>query len=337
MMRDCRVLPKHAHAILFEEEINLDEDLTKMIKNSFLINSITNISINTQIIPKTTTLGMKIYARDREEEYFQNILFAINKLDEIHSTTPNNIKIGSYLEYAVEGIINARLNVLMRLQYVDNQKVEIFGRIRKLLLLDINNVKGISDKMEDTLNMKFLVPLGILDLKKIHLSNSYIKSRKHSFLRDANVTPGRIFDIMQIIPSPDECFDYGFMVYSAYDKKPFAVFINTKSGREINNEVDTANSIQSIDKIKFDYCDLLKGGEQAKHLLKKASSSSLGKRKVIEGSLLEALKNKNFLYIYVNTSKDSISFGVNDNVMQLGEIDSKHLLSFLLDAYRHID
>jgi hypothetical protein len=87
--------------------------------------------------------------------------------------------------------------------------------------------------------MQFLVPSGILDLAKINLSDSHSNNASQFFI-DANMPPGRnqIGDIMQIIPSPGECFDYGFMVYSALNNKPFAVFIDTKSGREHDNKVN---------------------------------------------------------------------------------------------------
>jgi len=55
---------------------------------------------------------------------------------------------------------------------------------------------------------------------------------------------------------------------------------------------------------------------------------------VQNGSLLEALREDNFLYIYVNTAEGVPSFAVGDHVMQLGEMHSKRLLSFMLDSYR---
>ena len=50
--------------------------------------------------------------------------------------------------------------------------------------------------------------------------------------------------------------------------------------------------------------------------------------------MLDALREGNYLYIYVNTNESASSFSVGDHVMQLGEIDSKRFLSFLHDSYR---
>ena len=227
----------------------------------------------------------------------------------------------------------------------NNVERKLFGRISKLLLLhDIKTVKGASVNLLASLDLNFLVPSGMTILNKINLSNIYLD--KQNFLSNTNMAPGRQGngDVIEIIPSLGECFDYGFMVFSALDSKPFAVFIDTKSGKEYPEEVNdtfsnsTVNSIEykDNDKIKFDFKDLPDGGIQATYILNIIDSISLAKPNinVADGSLFETLKNKNFLYIYVTTAKESISFGVDDNVMQLGELNSHNLLSFFLDAYR---
>ena len=48
---------------------------------------------------------------------------------------------------------------------------------------------------------------------------------------------------------------------------------------------------------------------------------------VVEGFLLQALCKDRFLYVYVDTAAHSPSFAVGDHVVQLGERDSKRLLS----------
>jgi hypothetical protein len=56
-----------------------------------------------------------------------------------------------------------------------------------------------------------------------------------------------------------KCFDYGFMVYSKVDLKPFAVFIDTRSGKEeVNDDTSNNYTVTSIrtndnDKINFQY------------------------------------------------------------------------------------
>jgi hypothetical protein len=286
---------------------------------------------------------MKLFTKDRTENYFESILFAINKLDEIYTSKLDKIQIEDYLEYAVRGIMNARLNVLMELANDnDNKEGIIIGSIKQLLLLcKINSIKGASKELKKFLNMKFLLIEGISDLTEMNLSSSYLESQ--NFLSDVNVIPGGEGDVIEIIPSRGECFDYGFMVYSKVNLKPFAVFIDTKSGKEypekVNNTcIDSTSSklIQSKnnDKIKFDIIDLPNSGKRAIHLLNTTNSSSLSEINVVDGSLLQALKNKDFIYIYVNTTRGSLSFGVEYDEMQLGEVESNRVLSFFVDAHR---
>jgi hypothetical protein len=68
-MCDTLMLPKHARAVLLEEEIKLNEDLTEMIQNSFLINSLPRISKVTTLVPKTSILSLKIFTKDKPELY----------------------------------------------------------------------------------------------------------------------------------------------------------------------------------------------------------------------------------------------------------------------------
>ena len=56
--------------------------------------------------------------------------------------------------------------------------------------------------------------------------------------------------------------------------------------------------------------------------------------KVVEGSLLDALRKDSFLYVYVNTAAGSPTFSVGDHALQLGEGDSKRLLSVFYPMYQ---
>jgi hypothetical protein len=164
------------------------------------------------------------------------------------------------------------------------------------------------------------------------------------FLSDANMAPAKAGHILELKPVPDqECFDYGLLFSSGIDGKPFAVFIDAKSGRQHRSEfTDTKIVLEtglpiSVDvnmnsfQGDFDFADLPKNGTQALHFLKIANTAKKwDPAKVTKGSMLEALQEDSYLYIYVNTTESASSFAVNDHVMQLGETDSKCLLSFLL-------
>jgi hypothetical protein len=348
-MRDTLMLPKHARAVLLEKEIKLDEDLTEMIQNSFLINSLPRISKVTTLCPKTSILSLKIFTKNKPELYWRSIRVAIEKLEELFSEEPNIVKLGQFLEAAVRGLINARLYVLMQLaaEAKFQNKESLSVTISELLLLtDRSSIKGASRKLRSKLSSKFYVPPSEDLLDEVVLPGSYISMKR--FLSDANVAPSISGDILELKPVPDqECFDYGLLFSSGIDGKPFAVFIDAKSGRQRRSEfTDTKIVLEtglpiSVDvnmnsfQGDFNFADLPKNGTQALHLLKIANTAkTLDPAKVKKGSMLEALQEDSYLYIYVNTTESASSFAVNDHVMQLGETDSKCLLSFLLDSYR---
>ena len=347
-MRDTIILPKHMRAILFEEEIKLDKDLAEMITNSFLVNSLRRISEDVLFVPKTSILSLKIYSKDKQELYWKSIRLAIEKLDELFTDEPNKVNLGEFLEAAVRGLINARLYVLIQLaaEAEFNKKVNLSVSISQLLLLN-NSIKGSSRILRSRLKNKFLITPTEDTLDEVVLSNSYANMNR--FLSDANKAPFKKGDILELKPAPDkECFDYGFIFSSGIDGKPFAVFIDAESGRQYRSEVTDTQIVSetnlpiSEDDVNmnsfqgdFDLTDLPKKGKQALHLLNISNmSKKWAPATVKKGSMLEALRSDNYLYIYINTTKSASSFAVGDHIMQLGEIDSKRFLSFFLDSYR---
>jgi hypothetical protein len=349
-MRETLMQLKHARAILLEEMINLDGELTIMIKNSLLVNSLSRISKLTPLVPKTSTISMKIYSKDKNEEYWKSIRFAIEKLEELFSEEPNKVNLGQFLEAAVRGLINARLYVLMHLAFEasshNNKEIVTVSISQLLLLTDRSTIKGASKKLRSILSYDFIAPPNKEILDEIVLPNSHKKMKQ--FLSAANVAPGKIGDILEIKPAPEqECFDHGYLISSGIDGKPFAIFVDEKSGREHRSEATDTNIVSEtglpisldINMISphkdFGFNDLPKNGKQALHLLNIAKrAKKWDSANVTKGSMLEALREDNYLYIYVNTTANALSFAVNDNVMQLGETNSKRLLSFLLDSYR---
>jgi len=347
-MRNTIILPKHMRAILFEEVIKLDEDLTKMITNSFLVNSLQSISKDVLLVPKTSILSLKIYSKYNQELYWQSIRLAIEKLDELFTDEPNKVKLGEFLEAAIRGLINARLYVLIQLaaEAEFHNKASVSVSISQLLLLN-NSIRGSSRMLRSRLKNKILITPTEDALDEVVLSNSYANMNR--FLSDANKAPFKKGDILELKPAPEkECFDYGFIFSSGIDGKPFAVFIDAKSGRQNRSEVtdtqivsETSLSISEDDvnmnsfQGDFDLTDLPKKGKQALHLLNISNmSKKWAPATVKKGSMLEALRSDNYLYIYINTTKSASSFAVGDHIMQLGEIDSKRFLSFFLDSYR---
>ena len=54
--------------------------------------------------------------------------------------------------------------------------------------------------------------------------------------------------------------------------------------------------------------------------------------KVKEGSMLDALRRGNFLYVYLSTQTNS-TFGVGDHILHMGRADSESFLSFFKSYY----
>ena len=348
-MRNTIMSTKHARAIIFEEAVKLDAEIAEMIKNSLLTNSLEPIDEETTLIPKTSALSMKIYSKHKNEQYWKSIRHTIEELERLFLDKPNRVKLGDFLEISVRGLISARLFVLMQLARDDSSLAPLHVGIHKLLLLHdiVDTVEGASDELESRLESKFVIPRRVRTLQDIPLSNSYSGVKK--FLSSANVAPSVEGRILQLRPVPDsECFDYGVTLSLEASGKPFAIFMEAKSGRQYPSEA-VCTSITSEAGLSgsgsvganasqggFGFPDLPNGGKHARHLLENITdiAKTCDLTKIAKGSMLEALREGNFLYIYVNTSKSAPSFAVGDHVMQLGEADSKHLLSFLLDSYR---
>jgi hypothetical protein len=200
-------------------------------------------------------------------------------------------------------------------------------------LLQISSSSCFKYAVGTLLNQAFIVPkqYGVRLLKQFVLSNSY----KHikNFLSQANSTFSIDDDILTLSPDIKECFDYGLMFYTKRSRcsTPFAIFIDTKSGNPAGTGANNTHltKTQSV----FTINDLPKNGKQALHLMDIANRATHMKN-INNRSMLEALRRGSYLYIYVNSTIGAPSYAVNDHVIQLGERDTKSLLSFFADSYR---
>ena len=329
---ELEVTPQHMHAILFRERIAIDGKITEMITKSFLINSLSIISKTSRVIPKTCLLSLKIYTDKNDnlkEMYWETIQDVIYKLDQIYFSNSAKIILGEFLEVAVKGIIETRLYALLELSNSEESKMKI--TIKDLLQITGNISCTFNCAIEKLLRKSFIVPELNNRLKQFVLSNSYKHVKK--FLSQANSTFSIDDEILTLSPDTKECFDYGLMFYTKGLRcsTPFAIFIDTKSGNPAGTGANNTHltKTQSV----FTINDLPKNGKQALHLMDIANRSTQMKE-VNNRSLLEALRRGSYLYIYVNSTIGAPSYAVNDHVIQLGERDTKSLLSFFADSYR---
>ena len=337
-IRDCNMSPTLAHAILFEKEIALDADLMKMISSTLLVNSLTSFFKGQNIVPKTSMLSMKIFCAIRQNElYFQCIQHAIEKLEQLFYDT-KLIDIGSFLEVAARDLINARLYVVKKLQSGKRQKLTV--SIQEILVLkDIRSIKGASDTLIDVLQEPFSIPLKNSHLTKLTLPDSHEDDGRH-FLSAANWKSEKLKDIVELKLNGKEACDSGWMFSTARDKKPFVLFLQCKSKRPSSGDItDKAHwegieSSELVNTMNFTCSDLPQKGRQFLHLSELIKHDIAPKAK--KGTMLEALQQGNYLYIYLETDVGSPSFAVSDHVMQLGAKDAMNFLSFLYDPYQFV-
>jgi hypothetical protein len=225
--------------------------------------------------------------------------------------------------------------------------------LRELFLLpSLKHIKGDISGVKKIFAKKF--PIAPLDeeMSTIVLPYSYPNtSNINQFISAANIAPDPDGNVQKLIPVSNECFDHGWLFSSAFSYDPypvrkfpncypFALFIDSKSGRQFPDNVN-AEDIKSFvadanTKVgSFQLTDLPGKGKQAEHMQKIVKEAkNWPAENVVKGSLLEALRNDCYVYVYLNTAKSAQSFAVDKNTIQLGEADSKRFLSFLRDGYK---
>ena len=319
------VTTEHMHAILYQENVKLNNaSWTSMITKSFLINSLGNIHPDFTITPKTCLLSLKIYMNKYglKELYWKCIGDVITELEVLYFPDPTKIVLGKFLETALKGIIEARIYVS---KYISNKS----GRkstVTITQLLQINELLWDRNSNLRILDQKFVVPYLFSRLRKFELPDSHKNASK--FLSHANSTYSDDDDILVLVPDGSECFDYGLLLYTAEDSVPFAVFIDAKSGDP-----------SKVPKQQFKNSCTMEGlpakGQQAQYLINIANKTrNSNETNVNKRSMLNALRQGSYVYVYIKSTIGAPSYAVGDHVIQLGQQDTTNLLSFFVDSYR---
>jgi hypothetical protein len=200
-------------AILFEEEIYLDEKIMSLVVKSFLTNSLDSIEEEIYIVPKTSVVSMQLYSKNKTTEYCRTISATIDKLlgdftrdfkEKKHFNT------GNFLECAVAGLIRARLNVLGELAKTNEAKTDVS---HLLLLTDLSRVQGIGDDLVDKLSSSMIVSKRVNALRSVSLLSSY-NDEDAFFLALSNtvIKPG---DVVEFRTDSQECSDGLIFVFTS--------------------------------------------------------------------------------------------------------------------------
>lgn len=131
---------------------------------------------------------------------------------------------------------------------------------------------------------------------------------------------------MKLNVDPRECVD-GMWILRRRGRDPFILAVDCKS-----RQIDKPTRHRSTKNTHL--ADDLPGrGSQAQHFLnvvKEAQAWSASE--VQNGSMLDAMRRGNFLYVYLSTQADS-TFAVGDHILHLGSADSERFLSFFKSYY----
>ena len=345
-IRIVPVFPEHMRAILFEEEILVDDNVMTMVENSFLTNALDIISNKARIVPRTSILSMQIYSQNKVSEYCRTIVATIDKLlsDYTRKSMPMNVlKLGDFLECAVSGLLRARLNVLGDIKSSEMSEIKLS---QLLLLDDLRRIRGISENLTNKLLSTVSVRQRGIPLANVMLPSSYDdKTSFYNFflgkndffiaLNDAVIEKG---GVIEFITNAKECFD-GLLLLDS-DLGPVLLAHEEKSRKVPRNDTKRPKSTKK--RSPSTMADMPKEGKQAnrvKFLAEKARRwSEENNVAVKKSSALEALIKDAYVFVYFETAHDSVSFEASDNdcVMQLGERDVKKMLSFFGDLYTFI-
>lgn len=147
------------------------------------------------------------------------------------------------------------------------------------------------------------------------------------FLKKANTVILRSpVSYMKITLHPSECAD-GMWLFRNDKDAPFVLAVDCKSrqiGKPTRDRLVASEG--ALD-------DLPGQGSQAVHFLNVATAAAAWPAdEVQDGSMLDALRCGNFLYLYLSTQTES-TFAVGSNILHLGRADSECFLSFFKTYY----
>eukprot|EP01042_Synura_sphagnicola_P002266 gene2266-2708_t len=344
------VLPPHVmRAIVFRERIKLDQDIMDFIDTSTLTNTIGSLSLPVNIVPVSNLVSMYVNSMTRDNKirhiYMDTIKTVCDSLWKSFLNPKANL--GEYLAVISSGVTDIRLQALVHIARSGEPETVPVHTLLQISYPLAGASEALNQLLESTLSVA-----RIWSFLSVKLSwTNPPEDHEHRAILDASneimwKTTGGEEGIIKLVPTSTECFDSGWLIpQKALSKKPIALFMACKSRAGTtpptleaehgkinaphlnahivmgNEEPRTVGDLPSEQARRFETL------VTAARYRDKASKSA-------KGSLLEALVEGRYLFVYLVTSVDSQSFAVGDNTVVLQGVDAKCYLSFFYDFYR---
>ena len=325
-----------------------------LIQDSLLTNSLDVITENTKVIPTTNIMSAYIYGHYAEQPYmYKEIISSMTSelLTMFNAGAFDTVAdVGKYLEVIARGMMNMRLQTSYEVSKEEKTAMEF--TVLELLQLDeipICTSPNLSRHLDSNL---LISPTSNAAKHKLTLGPSRTSTRSNQtgyeesklmyqsmFFADMNVKFWLDEEIVEILPAKGECFDAGWLLpQSGAPTKPFALLLECKS-RDINIIEDIRNIIKPLRTTgPFGRGDLPVNGKQAEYFRDTIATAkgeiNAGNITLTPGSLLEALVQGRYLYVYLDTFDKCGSMTVGDNILLMRSTDSKRYLSFYYDFFR---
>ena len=325
-----------------------------LIQNSLLTNSLDVITENTKVIPTTNIMSAYIYGNYAEQRHmYKKILSSMTSelLTMFNASASDTVAdVGKYLEVIARGMMNMRLQTSYEVS--EEEKTAMEFTILELLQLDeipICTSPNLSRRLNSMLSIS---PTSYDAEPKLTLGPSRSSTRSNQvgyeqsklmyqsmFFADMNIKFWLDEEIVEILPAKGECFDAGWLLpQSGAPGKPFTLLLECKS-RDIDISEDTRNIIKPPRTTgPFGRGDLPVKGKQTEYFREIIATAKgeidTGNITLTPGSLLEALVEGRYLYVYLDTSDKDGSITVGDNILLMRRTESKQYLSFYYDFFR---
>jgi hypothetical protein len=239
--------------------------------------------------------------------------------------------LGRSLEVITRGLLKLRLDVLAEAANQQKQVLEL--KLHDVLrLLDFSLNPKIGDSVQGILTKSIVFPIRAIEKKYSKpLPDSHKMKMRTKFLTAANeIVLGEDDSCAFVSLHKKEFADVALLLRSpttSNQNNTFLLILECKSAKISMSEPQKSRCD------KYTFSDLPSKGSQAKHLASLVKDANLMDDKLVTpGSVLDALKKGNYLYVYMSTKSDE-SFSVGNNVLVMGKDDCFNYLSFFKPLY----
>jgi len=332
-MKTWGLTPRLKKALLFCDEINVDDEVMDIISQGVFTNTLTNLKPNctTTIFPRTTILGMD----NMSISYTPGLVVPeqIRKIVDslLMFVVSNDSQIGYPLEIVTNGIINARLLALTDIAPIQQT---INFTISQLLLLRNPVTLRLLDQKEKksiTSTIKCLkCELKVINSDQRYLVDSTTLSKSYNekypsleglkYLKDANDIIYPDVNIVTKNLHPKEAHDGVWSFRTWLNDMIHTLMVDAKGVRELPVAASYPPLLDLKQAIYMQSFD--------KKIKKFVSKNQLN---VNDDSMTQSLALNNTVFVYITTRREVSK--ISDRVLILGDTDTRNFLGFLEPLY----